>query len=88
LATGCAPSGTAGEAESAVREELRAAVVYDTAEITCTGSPRLATEDADVSLCLVRRRMGGCDRFRVEFLSGARVRVTLDERDAGCIVPG
>jgi hypothetical protein len=41
-----------------------------------------------VSLCLVRRREGGCDRFRVTFLPGSRTRVALDERDAGCIVPG
>jgi hypothetical protein len=71
-----------------VREHLSGVARYDTGQISCTGSPRLATDESDVSLCLVRRDAGGCDRFRVLFLPGSRIRVGLDERDAGCIVPG
>jgi hypothetical protein len=85
---GCATEGTAAEAEDALVTHLRGRPGYDTGQITCTGSPRLAPGESDLTLCLVRRREGGCDRFRVERVSGNRTRIRLDRRDASCIVPG
>jgi hypothetical protein len=84
---GCAPTGQEAEAEDAVRAELQSSAGYDTDEISCTGNPVLAPGRVELTYCVVRRVEGGCDRFRVEFLSGDRTRVRLDRRDTGCVLP-
>ena len=87
VVAGCAPGGQAGEAESAVERHVRGLEGYDAGDVSCTPSPRLGAQRVDLTICAVRRDDGRCDWFQVEFLSGDRTRVTLRDRDAGCVLP-
>jgi hypothetical protein len=73
---------------AAVQRELLGEPGYDLDRIRCTDdpSPWFVRQAATVFVCTVGRSDGGCDWYRVEVDDGVPA-VTLDERDAGCILP-
>ena len=74
-------------AEDAVDAYVADRPEYVAGDTSCTGNPVLGGHRVDLTICAVRRASGGCDWFRVEFLSESQGRVTLDRRDAGCTLP-
>ena len=93
LAVGCV--GEVAQQEAA-REEVQAHVralgsasSYDDEDVHCTGARGVwfREEETDEFTCAVRRVEGGCDWFVVRVdRDRRRVAVTLDERDAGCVL--
>jgi hypothetical protein len=74
-------------ARVAVAESL-AASEYDRDRTRCTDnpSPWFIEREADVFICVARRREGGCDWYRAT-LQNAGWEVVLAERNADCVLP-
>jgi hypothetical protein len=92
--TGCSPAedGTQTFAREAVQTSLARDSDYDADEVHCTRNPRpwFVERPATVVICAARRARGGCDWFRVDLVPDAgrvTTKVTLDTRNAGCVLP-
>jgi hypothetical protein len=62
---------------------------YDAEDVHCTDARGVwfVDEETDEFTCAVRRTEGGCDWFAVRVdRERQRVTVTLDERNAGCVL--
>jgi len=72
----------------AVQESLTASSEYDGDRTRCTAnpSPWFIEREADVFICVARRRAGRCDWYRAT-LKNAGWDVVLDRRNADCVVP-
>ena len=87
--TGCAAEDPA---QRHVRRAVEAHVLdlggYDAGRTSCTSTPRplFVEERTEVYVCSGRRSDGRCDWFEAR-LVGRDVTVTLDRRDAGCVLP-
>jgi hypothetical protein len=73
----------------AVEEHVARLGRYDREGTHCTGNPRpwFVEREATVFICAVRLRSGGCDWFRAT-VDQVNVRIRLESRDAGCVLPG
>ena len=94
FATGCggAEDATQRFAREATESRLAANPAYDADDVHCTGNPRpwFVERQARVVICAARRVAGGCDWFRVELVPtaiGARTRIRLEAKNAGCVLP-
>jgi len=88
LLTGCgSESPRQAGAREAVAEALPASE-YDRDRTRCTGnpSPWFIEREADVFVCVVRRRDGSCAWYRAT-LKNAGWEVVLAERHADCVLP-
>jgi hypothetical protein len=89
-------AGAGCRADSPRQEVVRAAVQrhliavggYELERTRCTDDPKpwFVTQPASVFLCAVGRSDGDCDWYRVDIGDGSP-EVTLDSRNAGCILP-
>ena len=65
---------------------------YDADEVRCTGNPRpwFVERQTTVVVCAVRRVAGGCDWYRVKLVPKTfrvATEISLEARDAGCVLP-
>ena len=94
LLAGCGGTEDATQrfAREATESRLAANPAYDADEVHCTGNPRpwFVERQARIVICAARRVAGGCDWFRVELVPtaiGARSRIRLEAKNAGCVLP-
>jgi hypothetical protein len=94
LLAGCggAEDATQRFAREATESRLAANPAYDTDEVHCTGNPRpwFVERQARVVICAARKVDGGCDWFYVELVPsavGARAKIRLEAKNAGCVLP-
>jgi hypothetical protein len=88
LLTGCgSESPRQADARQAVQRALPAKM-FDVARTRCTGNPApwFVERETEVFVCAAKRRDGGCDWYDAT-LANAGWEVTVDRRDAGCILP-
>ena len=92
VAAGC---GAEDDTQRFAREAVESHVAGDAGyedDVRCTPNPRpwLVEAQATSVICAVRKTAGGCDWFRVDLVRDTvRVKpeVSLDQRDAGCVLP-
>jgi hypothetical protein len=90
LAAGCQAEDTQQRAARQVAEKHARGVSGYTGEAHCTDSARtgwFAKRFTEVYVCAARRADGDCDWLLVRFDADRRVRVSLDRREAGCVLP-
>jgi hypothetical protein len=92
VATGCGvEDDTQSFARQAVESHVEGKAGYED-DVRCTGNPRpwLVEAQATSVICAVRKTTGGCDWFRVDLVRDTvrvKAEVSLDQRDAGCVLP-
>ena len=92
LASGCgAEDDTQRFARQAVESHVAGMEAYED-DVRCTGNPRpwLVEAAATSVICAVRKTSGGCDWFRVDLVRDTvrvKAEVSLDQPDAGCVLP-
>jgi hypothetical protein len=89
VATGCAGESPRQElVRTAVQRHLLDSQGYELERTHCTDDPKpwFVTQTTNVFICAVGRTDGDCDWYRVEIEDGAP-HVTVDTRNAGCVLP-
>jgi hypothetical protein len=87
---GCTPEDPT---QRAVRERVQEHVErlggYDASKTRCTRTPRpwLVERATTVYLCTARREDGDCDWLRATIEGPDELRVELEARRAGCVLP-
>ena len=92
LAAGC---GAEDDTQRFARQAVESHVAGDTGyenDVHCTRNPRpwLVEAQATSVICAVRKTTGGCDWFRVDLVRDTvrvKAEVSLDQPDAGCVLP-
>jgi hypothetical protein len=88
LLAGCgSESPRQADARRAVERSL-SPQAYDVSRTRCTGNPApwFVERETEVFVCAAKLRHGGCDWYAAT-LANAGWEVTVDRRQAGCILP-
>lgn len=87
---GCTPEDPTQRAvRERVQEHVEGLEGYDASKTRCTRTPRpwLVERRTTVYLCTARREDGDCDRLRATIEGPDELRIELEARRAGCILP-
>lgn len=90
VATGCTPEDPTQRAVRVrVQEHVEGLEGYDASKTRCTRTPRpwLVEQATAVYICTARRADGDCDWLRATIVGPDELRVELEVRRAGCILP-